>query len=290
MKLKSLVRATPVQLSMRIRTFSVPAIGLSFLVGLSAQGASSLSYNFEGEALSSLFAGGVTGWTQDSPNPTAFDSTIFPLAYIATTNFGAGGTNAGHLGTQFANTADNSSTTLLGTLNFAGIDQAAPQVSLNLAILDNSNDSFSGRDGFGVAVKSTTGSILAELGFTPTAGLGNEASWDVTVGINGAPVSSTTASINALSGYIFKVSFGSAATSFLFGDSQGGVADVQFASLGPIGVSNMGGIAITHNPLAPAGESATTLAFDNIVASIPEPSGVALLLLGSTCLLGRRRA
>ncbi|MDA7880926.1 PEP-CTERM sorting domain-containing protein [Akkermansiaceae bacterium] len=271
---------------MKLKIQSLPLVGLSTLLGLSAHGATSVTYDFESESTNDLFAGEVLGWTQDSINPSAF-GTIFPLAYIATTNFGGGGTNSGHLGTQFGNTPDNSSTTVTGNLDFAGIDVAAPRVTLNLAILDNNADSFSGRDGFSFDVRSNSNASMAQITFTPT--VGNDTTWNVAVGINGAAPVSTAATVQSLSGYFFAIDFGSSATSFSYGSSQGGVANVNFGNLSPIGVGNMGGVSMTHNPLAPAGDSATTIVFDNIVASIPEPSGAALLLLGSAFLMGRRR-
>ncbi|MFT6861624.1 MAG: hypothetical protein ACJAVK_000176 [Akkermansiaceae bacterium] len=261
--------------------------GTAVVLISSAGAATTVTYDFSSQASGDLFESDVVGWSQDTPNPSAFGTTL-PFAYIASTNFGGGATNTGHLGTQFANTDDNSTTTVTGNLDFTGVDEALPQVSLNLAILDNDLDQFTGRDGFRVAINSTTGSTLAELGFTPTAG--DVSSWDVSVGVNGAPTSTTAITVTSSAGYIFKVNFGSAVTTFLYGDSQGGLADVQFASQAPIGTSNMGAIAMTHLPLAPVGESATTLVFDNIVASIPEPSGPALLLLGSAFLFGRRRS
>ena len=56
-------------------------------------------------------------------------------------------------------------------------------------------------------------------------------------------------------------------------------------------MSDLGTIAMTHNPLDAEGStSAHSLIFDNIAVSIPEPSSAALLILGSAFLFGRRRS
>ena len=264
---------------MRNQLRSTIISGLVYSVGTSAYGA--VLYDFSSESSGDLFAGGVTGWTQDSINPSAFDQ-IFPLAYIATTNFGSGGTNSGHLGTQFSNTPDNSSTTVTGSLSMPN----AQSITLNLAILDNDTDAFVGRDAFSVTVSTVGSSQLAQIDFTPNVGDGTL--WDLSVGVNGTAVSGTLATVQSNSGYIFQMDFGPTATIFSYG-AQGGLADVVFGSRSAVSSFNLGEIAMTHTPVAPAGTSANTLVFDNIEAiPIPEPSSSLLILLGLG-VLGRRR-
>jgi hypothetical protein len=148
---------------MRNQLKTIIISGVALAAGTSVYGA--VLYDFNSESTGDLFAGGVSGWTQDSINPSAFGQT-FPLAYIATTNFGSVGTNSGHLGTQFANTPDNSSTTVTGSLSVPN----AQSITLNLAILDNDADSFLGRDAFSVTVSTVGSSKLAQIDFTPTVG------------------------------------------------------------------------------------------------------------------------
>jgi hypothetical protein len=279
---------------MKISKFLVPTIGFSFLFGSSVQGASSVT--FETDADGALFADNVAGWSQSNTNPTAFDTTS-PLAYIATTNFGGGGTNSGHLGTQFGNTPDNSSTTVstnAGLLDFLGLGPA-PMLTMNLAILDETGDSdnFPGRDTFSVELRNSSAASLAEIKFVPTVGAAS--SWDIQVGVGGTETVSTNQTISALEGQRFQINFGNA-TTFSYGDSIGGVSDIPLLTLdglgfGGVDFASIDSIAMTHIPLADVGTSANTLAFDDIaLSSVPEPSGVALLLLGSTFLMGRRRA
>ena len=244
-------------------------------------------YDFELETSGDLFESEVAGWSQDSINPFAFGQT-FPLAYVASTDFGFGSTNAGHLGTQFANTADNSSTTLTGLVNVSPEAGSIPRVTVNLAVLDDTSDSFAGRDAFSVALTDQTNQELASVGFTPT--FGDDLSWDVSVSVNGAAPTVTLAQIDALAGYLFIMDFASSGTSFLYGPSQGTTSPVLISNQAAVpGFSvNISNVEMTHIPLAPAGTSANTLAFDNIVVSIPEP-GSALMVLLSGVLLARRR-
>ena len=245
---------------------------------------------FDSEVTADRFEDQVAGWSQSNTNPTAFDTTS-PLAYIATTNFGGGGSKSGHLGTQFGNTPDNSSTTVstnqnAGLLDFLGLGPA-PMLTMNLAILDETGDrdNFPGRDAFSVELRNSSAASLAEIKFVPTVGVAS--SWDIQVGVGGTETVTTGQTISALNPYRFQINFG-AATTFSYGDSTGGVS--AFQTLGGSNLSDMDSIAMTHIPLAVAGTSANTLAFDDIALSVPEPSGVALLLLGSTFLMGRRRA
>ena len=274
---------------MKISTFVAPSIGLSVLLGLSAQGATTFSYDFESEIDGDLFTGGVTGWTQNNANPSAFGSTS-PLAYIGIKDFGAGASNAGFLGTQFGNTSPNISTTVSGALNVSGapLPLRGVGVSFNLGIEDNSADAFLGRDGFSVALRDSANANIAQIVLTPTVG-DNEV-WDVAVGIGNAVPSATSATVNASSGYIFKVDFSAGATDFSYGASGGALPNAPFATLGGVGLSDLGTIAMTHNPLGAEGTSAHSLIFDNIAVSIPEPSSAALLILGSAFLFGRRRS
>jgi hypothetical protein len=274
---------------MKISKFLLPAISFSFLFGASVQGASSVT--FDSEVTDDRFEDQVAGWSQSNTNPSAFDTTS-PLAYIATTNFGGGGSKSGHLGTGRGNTPDNSSTTVstnqdAGLLNFLGLGPA-PMLTMNLAILDETGDSdnFPGRDAFSVELRNSSAASLAEIKFVPT--VGDASSWDIQVGVGGTEAVTTDHTISALNAYRFQINFG-AATTFSYGDSTGGVS--AFQTLGGSNLSDMDSIAMTHIPLAVAGTSANTLAFDDIaLSSVPEPSGVALLLLGSTFLMGRRRA
>jgi hypothetical protein len=275
---------------MKISTFVAPSIGLSVLLGLSAQGATTFSYDFQSETNGDHFAGGgVDGWTQSNANPSAFGSTS-PLAYISAKDFGNGSSNAGFLGTQFGNTSPNTSTTVSGALNVAGapLPLRGVGVSFNLGIDDNSADAFLGRDGFSVALRDSANANIAQIVLTPT--VGDNETWDVAVGIGNAVPSATSATVNASSGYIFKVDFSAGATDFSYGASGGALPNAPFATLGGVGLSDLGNIAMTHNPLAAEGTSANSLIFDNIAVSIPEPSSAALLILGSAFLFGRRRS
>jgi hypothetical protein len=254
--------------------------GVALAAAATAHGA--VLINFDSESTGDLFAGGVSGWTQDSTNPTAFGQT-FPLAYIASTNFGSGASNAGHLGTQFANTPDNSATTVARSLS--GITHAQ-SITLNLGILDNTADSFAGRDAFSVTVSSAGSSTLAQIGFTPT--LGNLTSWNISLGVNGAAASLTAQTLQSLSGYIFKMDFGSGATTFSYGP-QGGAANVLIGSRSALSSFALGEISMTHTPISAAGTSANTLVFDNINIAIPEPSSSVLLVLGLAMVARRRR-
>jgi len=268
---------------MNTRLLPLFTIVLSASLASPAFGATTVTYDFQSETLGDLFTGGVTGWSQATPNPSAFGTT-FPLAYIASTGFGSGPTNSGHLGTQFANTADNSPTTVSGTLGLSG--SVIGSLTLNLAILDNTADSFPGRDAFSVSVVSPSGAGIARLGLTPT--VGQETQWDISIGVNGAPLTPTVASVQSLSGYIFQLDFSTASTSFRYGP-QGGSPSVLIGDRAAPFTFEFGEIAMTHTPMAAAGTSANTLVFDNIVATIPEPSSALLGLASLVLLCGCRR-
>ena len=267
-------------LKLRVALASLPLFG-------SAMAASSVTYDFESSTSGDLFEeGGVSGWSQDTANPTAFDQTI-PLAYISTTNFGGGSSNAAHLGTQFANTANNSDTTLTGDLssvNFANYLTA----SFSLAILDNSADSFEGRDGFSVALGNAAGQQAATIGFTPTAGV-NE-SWDIRVGTNGS-TSPTSLQVLGLSSYNFKIVATEISTSFSFGPGDLSTGNVGILTTAPItSLNTVNSIVFGHDPLADAGTSSHTLAFDDInVQNVPEPSSSLLMVLCAGLMAIRRR-
>ena len=271
---------------MQTNTFSLSVLKAWILLGSAGHCATSVSYDFELETPNDYFSDGVVGWSQDSINPSGVFGQTFPLAYIATTNFGSGLTNSGHLGSQFANTPLLTSTTVSGVLDFTGIDPAAPGATMNLAIKDDVTDQFEERDSFTVSFANSGGGSLAEIEFTPT--VGNLNTWDIAVGVNGVPASATTGTMIALSGYRFRLDFGATATSFFYGSSFGG-PEVLLGNRPAIPTSGLSAIEMTHFPAAPVGESATTLVFDNIVVSIPEPSTTALFVLGFLALAGRRQ-
>ena len=273
---------------MNLKSFSVHVVGLSALLSSSSFSAVTASIDFESETLNDFFSDSVTGWSQDQSNPFAFGSEI-PLAYIATTDFGFGSSNTGHLGTQFGNLSPNAPTTVTGAFNFVGAGTAPnPQVTLNLAIIDPGSASFPGRDAFSVAVTDGVSATIAQIDFTPDAL--DDTLWNVGVGVNGAPVTSSSASVTVGSAYEFKIEFGAASTSFLYGSALGG-ATVGIDTLGLASGSQMAEIEMTHNPLAAEGTSANTFVFDNIVASVvPEPSSCALLLLCLPLFAARRRS
>jgi len=261
--------------------------GTAVVLISSASAATTFTYDFNSETAGDHFESDVVGWSQDTPNPSAFGTTI-PFAYIASTNFGGGATNSGHLGTQFANTVDNSSTTVTGALDTSGAVSVPGRVTMNLGIVDNTADQFEGRDAFSFAVFDLASAGLAQINFVPT--VGDEDLWDVLVAVNGGSVTSTLANVVALSGYKFQIDFQAAATVFSYGSSESGSADTVFANLAPVTPGGFGEVQVTHNPLAPAGTSANTIVFDDIsVVVIPEPSSLLLSLLASSLLLRRRR-
>jgi len=265
--------------SLNLRSF----IALSPLLG-SAMAASSVTYDFNSSSSGDLFDGaGVSGWSQTNSNPSAFGQT-FPLAYVSATDFGSGSSNSAHLGTQFANTPDNSDTTLTGSLS--SVNPSNTMVaSFSMAILDNAADSFEGRDGFSVALKTTAGQEAATIGFSPTAG--DNESWDVSVGVNGS-TSTAPIQISALTGYNFYIKASHSSTDFLWQGAGG--PQVSFASSGSItDLDTVQFISFTHDPLADVGTSANTLAFDNVMVQIPEPSSSLLMILSAGLIAVRRR-
>jgi hypothetical protein len=295
---------------MKISKFLVPTIGFSCLFGSSVQGASTM--NFVGAGGNGAHFGGavnnsngpnigevsgVTGWSQDNPNPEANFDKIDPLAYIDTWDFGSGDTDAGHLGTTYGNDPFGLSTTVstdTGVLNFLGLEPVllTPKVSLNLAIGVIDLNSYPNRDAFSVELMSSTDLTLAEIKFVPT--VGEPSKWDVSVGTNGNLIQ-TSASIVAGASYKFDISLG-AATTFSYGspsqDADWAIETpgISFLPFGGLSYEDMDSIAMTHIPLADGQTTANYLVFDDIVLSVPEPSGAALLLLGSAFLMGRRRA
>lgn len=281
----------------KIPSFSLVLIPL---VG-SAIAANSLVYDFESSSSGDLFSGGgVSGWSQDSANPSAFGET-FPLAYVSATNFGNGSTSSAHLGTQRSNTPDNVSTTLAGSLTSltAGGQQNAPHiynmvsVSFDVAVLDNSADAFPGRDGFSVALTTDAGGEAATIGFSPTSG--DDDTWDVSVGVNGS-TSTTGQTIAANSAYRFYIDSRDGSTLFKFSAADGsgfkiGLDSIvsPFSSGFTTTLNSVTGIAFSHDPLADAGTTANTLAFDNISVQIPEPSSSLLMVLSAGLIAIRRR-
>lgn len=269
-----------------------------------ASGAISVGYDFESQSTGDRFtgavvssitgavtgpaAGDVAGWSQDKPNRTSFGQ-VQALAYIASTNFGGGSTNTGHLGTQFANTSDNSSTTLTGEIDVSSLDFPASRVTLNLAILDDTTDQFTGRDAFHVALTGNIGQGLAEINFTPT--VGDDESWDISVAVNGGGATTTTATLDSLAGYVFGINFGPLNTEFSYGPSQGTTSPIIFSTVDPVPLfgAQIANIEMTHEPLVAAGTSANTLVFDDIVVTVPEPGSSLMLCLGLGALAQRRR-
>ena len=277
--------------------------GLSFclmpLVGI-ASAATQLNYDFDSSSSGDQFSGnGVSGWSQDIANPSAFGQT-FPLAYVSATNFGGGSSNSAHLGTQVANTPNNASTTLTGDLTSltAGGQPNAGHVynyisaSFNLAVLDDSSDSFAGRDGFSVALTTDSGAEAATIGLSPTSG--NNDTWDVSVTAGGT-TSTTGGTITANSAYKFYIESLDGSTTFKYEAADGTgntwISSVDFDVVSPFTntLNQVTGIAFTHDPLAATGTSANTLAFDEISVQIPEPSSSLLMVLSAGLIAIRRR-
>ena len=255
----------------------------------------SVTYNFESSADGDLFAGGgVTGWTQDTSNLTAFGQT-FPLAYIGSTNFGGSASKSAQLGTAQANTPDNGDTTLTGDLTSLDPIYNMMNVSFNMAVLDNSADSYETRDAFSVALTTASGSQAATIGFTPTAG--NNDSWDISVGVNGS-TSTTPQTILSNSGYNFVISSRDNTTAFNYsaGDGSGLTIGLGNPIVSPFSsgfnttLNSVTGITFVHDPLGDSvGESANMLAFDDVTVQIPEPSSSLLMVLSVGLLAIRRR-
>ena len=267
-----------------IHKFSLLPLVLAPLVG-SAIAANSVTYDFETSSSGDLFeAGGVSGWTQDTSNPTAFGQT-FPLAYISATDFGVGSSNSAHLGTQVANTPDNADTTLTGDLSSLDPIYNMLNVSFNMAVLDDSADSFEGRDAFNVALTTASGSQVATIGFSPTAG--NNEVWDVSVGVNGL-TSTTPYQVSANSGYSFYISSRDNTTDFKFGPAGGNIVTID-SFVAATSLNSVTGITFEHDPLSEVGTSAHTLAFDNLTVQIPEPSSSLLMILSAGLIAIRRR-
>jgi len=267
-----------------IPRFSRLSLVLAPLVG-SAIAANSVTYDFESSSSGDLFeASGVTGWSQDTSNPTAFGQT-FPLAYISATDFGGGSSNSAHLGTQVANTPDNADTTLTGDLSSLDPIYNMLNVSFNMAVLDDSADSFEGRDAFNVALTTANGSQVATIGFTPKAG--DNETWDVSVGVNGS-TSTTPYQISANSGYSFYIQSRDSVTDFRIGPA-GGISESMASFTAATSLNSVTGITFEHDPLSEVGTSAHTLAFDNLTVQIPEPSSSLLMVLSAGLIAIRRR-
>jgi hypothetical protein len=263
---------------MKILTASVSSLLFSSL-----SNAAMVSYDFDGQQSGDLFSGGVSGWSQDSANPSAFGTT-FPLGYIGSVNFTGATSNGGYLGTYQANTADNSSTTLSGSLAGAG-QIPGRSVGFNVAILDNANDSFTTRDAFGVDVTNSSGASVARIDFSPNAS--NESAWDVAIGVNGGSTVTTAYSLTQGSGYELAIQFAAEETRFLHRASSGG----NLIGLGTLDrvLGDFGDFQVSHSPQGFAGTSANALAFDNIATVVPEPSSSLLAVLGVSSFMLRRK-
>ena len=267
------------KIGLRLSLVFAPLIG-------SAIAANSVTYDFESSSADDLFSGGgVSGWSQDTANPSAFGKT-FPLAYIAATNFSGGSSSSAHVGTQFANTPDNVDTTLTGDLSSLPHIYNMLTVSFDMAVLDDSADSFAGRDAFSVALTTAAGGQAATIGFSPTAA-SNDA-WDVSVGVNGS-TSTTPYTIDANSGYSFYINSRDNSTEFQFGAAGSGPSVTIATINAATSLNSVTGIAFGHDPLATAGTSAHTLAFDNVSVQIPEPSSSLLMVLSAGLIAIRRR-
>ena len=257
-------------------------------LGGSAFAASSVTYDFQSSAAGDLFTdSGVAGWSQDTTNPKAFGQT-FPLAYVAATNFGGGSSVSAHLGTQQSNTPDNADTTLTGSLASLDPIYNMVSVSFNLAVLDDSADSYNGRDNFNIALTDASGAQAATIGLTPTAG--NNEVWDIAVGVNGS-TSTTPQTISANSGYSFYIESRDNLTTFSYGAGDGSGSRIGLGSFNEkvTSLNSITGIAFEHDPLSPVGTSAHALAFDNISVQIPEPSSSLLMVLSAGLIAIRRR-
>ena len=280
------------KISLRLSSVIVPLVGSAIAA---TPAVTSVTYDFESSAAGDLFAGGgVTGWTQDTSNPTAFGQT-FPLAYIGSTNFGGGISSSAQLGTAQSNTPDNGDTTLTGDLTSLDPIYNMMNVSFSMAVLDNSADSYETRDAFSVALTTASGSQAATIGFTPTAG--NNDSWDISVGVNGS-TSTTPQTILSNSGYNFVISSRDNTTAFNYsaGDGSGLTIGLGNPIVSPFSsgfnttLNSVTGITFVHDPLGTSvGESATVLAFDNISVQIPEPSSSLLMVLSAGLIAIRRR-
>ncbi|MDC0282997.1 PEP-CTERM sorting domain-containing protein [bacterium] len=276
--------------SLRLSSVIAPLVGSAIAA---TPAVTSLSYDFESSTSGDLFTGGgVAGWSQDTTNPQAFGQT-FPLAYVASTNFGGGSSVSAHLGTQQSNTPGNADTTLTGDLSSLDPIYNMLNVSFNMAVLDDSADSYEGRDAFNVALTTASGSQAATIGLTPSAS--NNEVWDISVGVNGS-TSTTPQSIVANAGYNFFISSRDNTTFFSYGAGDGSGLIIGLGTIvSPMSsgfnttLNSVTGITFEHDPLSPVGTSAHTLAFDNISVQIPEPSSSLLMVLSAGLIAIRRR-
>ena len=166
--------------------------------------------------------------------------------------------------------------------------------SFNLAVLDDSSDSFTGRDAFSVALTTDSGAEAATIGLSPTSGAGNSDSWDVSVTAGGT-TSTTGGTITANSAYKFYIESLDGSTTFKFEAADGtGNTWINTIDSGVVSpftntLNQVTGIAFSHDPLGTAGSSANTLAFDEISVQIPEPSSSLLMVLSAGLIAIRRR-
>jgi hypothetical protein len=252
-----------------------------------AVASNTVTYDFDSSSVGDVFTnGGVSGWTQSNSNPEAFGQS-FPLAYIASSNFGGGGSNAAHLGTQFANTPDNSNTIITGDLSSL-TPYNMMSASLDMAVIDDSADAFLGRDAFSVALTTAAGNEAATIGFNPTTG--NNEQWDVSVGVNGN-TSTTGQVISAGAGYTFYINSRDNTTSFSFSAADDSGLTIGLGTVNGIvtDLNSVSGISFKHDTLSGAGTSAHTMVIEDISVQIPEPSSSLLMVLSAGLIAIRRR-
>ena len=266
---------------------SIFFLSTALAVITSGVGAAATVYNFESEAVDDFFSGGgVTGWTQDQPNPSIIGTQI-PLAYINTATFAGTSSNAGYLGTLRGNLTPNATTTLSGAISGAG-SLAGSRLSVNFAIADNAGDTFMTRDSFQISITDNSSATIAQLLFTPDAG--DTAIWNLWYSLGGGALISSASTAIANSGYFLDFLFTFTAASISYGTATTGTGTSVIGTGVVPGFSDFEALNISHIPTGAPGSSANALVFDNVVATIPEPSSAALLALAALGLIRRRRS
>jgi hypothetical protein len=275
----------PTSISLMKTSKALPA-SLTALLFSTFSASAAVVYDFDSEGLDDYFDSAVTGWTQDAANMPGFSGDPdIPHAYVSTLNFGSGPSQVGFLGTRRANTADGSPVTIAGSLASSGTLPVPGRISLNLAILDDATDNFAGRDAFTIAVTDTGSSDLAVIHLNPDPS--DLILWDISVGVNGGTLATTSASLQAQGGYLLTVDFNSLSTVFSLASSSPGSSNVAFSTLDAVPAADLGEIKMTLAQPG-VGTSATGLAFDNITI-VPEPSTAILFSSAFLGLFLRRR-